>query len=77
MCNRRTRDLKRSLADLADSFGVRLDNISHTNEGHWRATFTAGAVTAIVILPGTPSDWRALRNNAAFIKRRLRSAVTA
>jgi hypothetical protein len=75
MCDRRLRDLKRTLSMLAAEHAASV-KISQTARGHFRARFTVGAKIVDVILGSTPSDWRNGRNNAALVRRVLRG-VTA
>jgi hypothetical protein len=69
---RRIRDLQRELTAVAEPFGARLVDIQHTGSSHLRATIACGAATLDVFAALTPSDWRANKQQAAFVRRRLR-----
>jgi hypothetical protein len=53
----------RTMRDLAREYGATLDV---TGSCHYRLRLPSGA---IVFAPGTPSDWRALRNVRAELRR--------
>jgi hypothetical protein len=73
MSDRRYRDLKRTLATLADQYGASVA-ITPTWGGHFRATFAVGDRKAHAILAATPSDWRNARNDRTLVRRVLRTA---
>jgi hypothetical protein len=69
--NARLRDLKRSLATVADEHGASV-KMSITGGGHIRATFAVDGVRkADIIMASTPSNWRNGRNNEATVRRVL------
>jgi hypothetical protein len=72
MTTRRIRDLKRELASVAEPFGAKLIGIRSANSGHLHATITCGTKIFVVYAALTPSDRRANRRQAPFVKRRLR-----
>jgi hypothetical protein len=76
MTDRRVRDLKQRLLELATPYQARVE-IDQTPGGHLRATFSRGAVKLPIIMAATPSDWRALKNNKALVRRALRTALPA
>jgi hypothetical protein len=69
--DRRMRDVKKRLLALAEPFGARLE-IEHSGRSHLRATFT-GAAHVDVYLANSPSDFRAEKNESAYVRRKLRS----
>jgi hypothetical protein len=69
---RRERDLKRRLLALAEPFGASVD-IKRTGGGHLCATFKHGVAHIDVYLAWSPSDYRAEKNAAAFVRRTLRT----
>jgi hypothetical protein len=71
---RRQRDLRRALNALAGQHGCAL-TLERTSGGHLRARFTAGARHVDIVMAWSPSDWRAGRNAAAFVRRALREVV--
>jgi hypothetical protein len=72
LCNRRTRDLKRSLTAIAQPFGAAV-TIELTGSGHIRAIIVLGDTTLSIVTAATPSDWRSQRNLEAFARRKLRA----
>ena len=72
MTARRIRDLRRELATVAEPFGAKLVGIEHTGSSHLRETIACGAATLDVFAALTASDWRASKQQAAFVRRRLR-----
>jgi hypothetical protein len=76
MCDRRLRDLKRSLALLAKPFGATV-KIENTSGGHFRAIFASGCWTLAITMPRSLSDRRSLRNTQAFVRRKLRRRAAA
>jgi hypothetical protein len=73
MCNRRYRDLQRSLSTLAEPFGADVVLIEPTRGNHIRAVITAGAVSFTIYMAHSPGDFRSGRNVEAFVRRRLRA----
>jgi hypothetical protein len=71
MCDRRLRDTKKLLTELADEFGCTV-KIATTNGGHIRATFSAGNRSIKVFTPWSPSDWRVVKNLKATARRAVR-----
>jgi hypothetical protein len=69
---RRIRDLQRELTAVADPFGAKLVDIQHTGSSHLRARISCGAATFDIYAALTPSDWRTNRQQASFVRRRLR-----
>jgi hypothetical protein len=69
---RRLRDLRRELATVAEPFGAKVTGIEYTGSSHLVATIACGAATLDVYAALTPSDWRANRQQASFLKRKLR-----
>ena len=76
MCDRRLRDLKKSLALLAKPFGA-VVKIQITKGCHFRAVFSTDSWTLSIILASSRSDWRAMRNAEAFVRRELRRRAAA
>jgi hypothetical protein len=72
MTTRRIRDLQRDLSTVAEPFGARLVGIEHTGGSHLRATISYGAATFDVFTGLTPSDRRTNKQQASFVRRRLR-----
>jgi hypothetical protein len=77
VCDRRLRDLRRSLDAIAETCGVAFEGIELTGGGHYRATFRCGNVVVPIYMSATPSDWRAQHKIKAFARRKLRSMVPA
>ena len=73
MTMRRIRDLQRDLSTVAEPFGAKLLGIRLANSGHLHATIACGAKIFVVYAALTPSDWRADRQNASLLKRKLRA----
>jgi hypothetical protein len=69
---RRIRDLQRELSTVAEPFGAKLVDIRLANSGHLHATMACGAKIFVIYAALTPSDQRANRTQAAFVKRKLR-----
>lgn len=59
------------LQKLADACGVTI-TCEQTKGNHWRVVFEKDGVTEVVILSGSPSDGRAVKNAEADGKRALR-----
>jgi hypothetical protein len=59
------------LQKLADACGVTIA-CEPTKNGHWRVVFEKDGATEVVILSGSPSDGRAIKNAEADGKRALR-----
>lgn len=74
MCDRRIRDLKRSLTTIAELFGATVE-IEPTRGNHLRAVFRSSAVSISIVMACSPSDWRAQRNNEALARRKLRALI--
>jgi len=72
--NRRLRDLRRALLEVAAPHGAKVE-IRRTNGGHLRSTFKAGGIEVAVVTSSTPSDWRTSRNNEALVRRKLRTVM--
>lgn len=73
MCSRYIRDLRRSMAALAENFGVAV-HIETTRGNHLRAIFRSDVVCVSIVMANSPSDWRAQRNAEALARRKLRAA---
>jgi hypothetical protein len=77
MTTRHHRDLRRYLITLAEPYGAKLIAIKHTGSGHLCATIAYGTRTFNIYASLTPkSDWRADRENASLVKRKLRELTT-
>lgn len=58
--------MDREIRDLLAAFEAQGFTAKRTQRGHWIIRKDGGFVTA---LPGTPSDWRGLRNAIAQARR--------
>jgi hypothetical protein len=73
MTARHHRDLRRYLITLAEPYGAKIIAIKHTGGNHLCATIAYGNQTFNIYASLTPkSDWRADRENATLVKRKLR-----
>jgi hypothetical protein len=72
MTARHYRDLRRYLITLAEPYGAKLIAIKHTGGNHLCATIAYGAQTFIYASLTPKSDWRADRENASLVRRKLR-----
>lgn len=74
--HRRQRDQERELSEIANQFGVVLDKIEPTRNGHVRAVFRSGKkAAALIMAKGYSGDWRAELNNTSRVRRHLRALV--
>jgi hypothetical protein len=70
MADKRIRDLRRLLEDVAEPFGATV--ILDWTGKHAHVTFIVGVRQAVFVTSKTPSDWRASRNIETDARRILR-----
>ncbi len=71
--NKRERELRIEMQDLAAAYGGRLMKLEMTGGHHYRLTFVRRDGSAFhYIMAYSPSDYRALRNARALLRRYFR-----